>query len=276
MDLRPTAAGDLPALHEVFVDAVGELHRRHGFAAPGAPLPIFELLQAHVMATGASMVAVDGDRPVAFGSAWWRGDDWFLASLFVAPGAQGRGLGTALLEAVWGDGFARRRTITDAFQPVSNALYAGRGLVPAVPVLDFAGAPVGAEPGTLEAGEGDPAPIDALAYGFDRAPDHELWSGAAPRTVWHRKGRPVAYSYRLGAAIGPVAGIDAAAAAAALAAELARAREPVRVRIPGSARRLVEVALRHGLRLSPTPGLLLLSEQARPPDALALAGYTLY
>lgn len=277
MDLRPTAAADLPALHRVFGAAVGELYGRHGFASPAMPLAVFEALQRHVIATGTSVVALDGDAPVAFASAWSRGDDWFLSSLFVAPASQGRGVGKSLLDAVWGDGFARRRTITDAIQPVSNALYGARGLLPAVPVLELAGAPARRTTTTsLERGEGDPAAIDAAAYGFDRARDHELWGSVAPATLWHRGGRPVAYSYRQGTTIGPVAGTDPDAAAAALAAELAAAQEPVRVRIPGSARRLVAVALQHGLRLSPTPGLLLLSDGARPPDALAIAGYTLF
>jgi hypothetical protein len=48
------------------------------------------------------------------------------------------------------------------------------------------------------------------------------------------------------------------------------------VRLPGSARALVEVALGAGLRLDPVPGLLLLSAGAEPPTALALSGYTLF
>ncbi|HZT90801.1 MAG TPA: GNAT family N-acetyltransferase [Gaiellaceae bacterium] len=276
MELRPAAAADAASLHDVFTSAIGELYGRHGFAAPAVPRPVFELLQEHVRATGTSVVAdAGGDRIAGFASAWSRGDDWFLASLFVAPAAQGHGLGSALLDAVWGDGFARRRTITDAIQPVSNALYGRRGLVPVTPILDFAGEPRRGGP-LLEAGSGDPAAIDAAAYGFDRAPDHALWERAAPRTLWRQAGEPVAYSYRLGSTIGPLAGIDPEAAAAALDSELRRAEEPVRVRIPGSCRCLAAVALAHRLRLSPTPGLLLLSEGVQPPDALAIAGYALF
>ena len=44
----------------------------------------------------------------------------------------------ALLEAVWGEAH-RRRTITDAIQPVSNALYARRGLIPTTPGPSFTG-----------------------------------------------------------------------------------------------------------------------------------------
>ncbi|HEY7397984.1 MAG TPA: hypothetical protein VH538_06770, partial [Gaiellaceae bacterium] len=67
-----------------------------------------------------------------------------------------------------------------------------------------------------------------------------------------------------------------AAAAAALASELARADGSVTVRIPGTSRALVLCALAAGLRLWPTPGLLLLSEGVVAPDALAVGGYTLF
>ena len=121
------------------------------------------------------------------------------------------------------------------------------------------------------------AAIDASAYGFDRADDHAYWSDLARRTVWERAGLAVAYSYAFpGGRVGPVAGIDPEAGAAALDSELARSARSVVVEIPGSSRLLVEVALRRGLRLSPTPGLLLLSAGAEPPTALAVSSYTLF
>jgi hypothetical protein len=213
-----------------------------------------------------------------FASAWVRGDDWFLASLFVAQSSQGRGVGPALLDAVWSDHARRRRTITDAIQPVSNALYGRRGLIPVTPLLAFSGPPVGAQERlqAVDDARGSLAAIDAAAYGFDRSVDHEHWVQNARRTVWARAGAPVAYSYAFpGGATGPVAGLTPADAAAALESALARAAGPVNVRMPGSARALVAVALRCGLRLSPTPGLLLCSEGAEPPSALAIASFTL-
>ena len=143
-------------------------------------------------------------------------------------------------------------------------------------MLSFSGVPAGGEL-TLTDCAGELAAIDAAAYGFDRAVDHAYWGGLARCTGWARGAAAVAYSYAFpGGFLGPVAGVDAEAAAAALECELARADGPVVVRIPGSARLLVEVALRCGLRLSATPGLLLLSAGAEPPDALVLAGYTLF
>jgi GNAT superfamily N-acetyltransferase len=269
VELRPATADDLPELHALFLRSIGAVYERHSFDPPRPPLEVFANQQGHVLSSGACVVAHDERGSSGFASAWVRGDDWFLASLFVSPEAQGRGLGALLLDSVWGE-HRRRRTITDAIQPVSNALYGRRGLVPATPILSFSGTPrvrTGAEPGPS-----DLRRIDLAAYGFDRAVDHAYWGALARRTTW-----PGAYSYAFpGGTVGPVAGETPEAAAAALAGELARAEGPVAVRIPGSARALVEVALGAGLQLSPTPGLLLGSAGAEPPAALAISSYTLY
>lgn len=270
MELRPAVDDDLPALHALFRAAVAGVFEPHGFAPPAPRLEAFVNQQRHVMATGITIVAAEDGNLLGFGASWIRDGHWFLAALFVDPAAQSRGIGSALLDAVW-DGSPHRRTITDAIQPVSNALYGRRGLVPATPVLSFSGRPRGG------AAQGEPADvdleaIDAAAYGFGRAVDHAYWEQHARRTTW-----PGAYSYVFpGGEIGPVAGSDGDSAARALAAELARAPGDVRVRIPGSSRALVEVALGAGLQLGPVPGLLLLSDTVRPPAALAIGGYMLF
>ncbi len=270
MELRPTTDGDLPALHAIFLDAIGSVFLPHGFEPPAPSLETFSNLQGHILRTGTSVVAETDGRVLGYGSSWARGEDWFLASLFVDPAAHGRGLGSALLDAVWTPA-SRRRTMTDAIQPISNALYGGRGLVPATPLLTFQGRPQIDEP-LLERGAADLGRIDELAYGFDREVDHLHWSRHARRTEWRD-----AYSYAFpDGEIGPVAGETPAAAAAALAGELAAAAGKVRVRIPGSARLLVEVALAARLRLAPVPGLLLLSRGVEPPAALAPSSYALY
>jgi GNAT superfamily N-acetyltransferase len=277
VELRPTTVGDIPSLHALFLEAIAGVYRPHGFEPPKPPLEVFVNQQRHIIESGGlSVLATGTDRLLGFASSWSRGDDWFLASLFVAPDAQSRGLGRALLAAVWGEGSRRRRTITDAIQPVSNALYARSGLLPATPVLSFSGEPLaGGAP--LGEGAGEVTAIDAAAYGFDRATDHAYWAGLARCTVWLRASEAVAYSYAFpGGFIGPVGGVDAEAAASALAGELSRADGPVVVLIPGSSRSLVEVAFQRGLQLSPTPGLLLLSDAVEPPTTLALAGYTLF
>jgi GNAT superfamily N-acetyltransferase len=269
VEVRPTPDGDLPALYATFVDAVDTVFGPRGFDTPSPSVEGFANLQRHVLATGVGYVAEESDEVIGFGSAWSRGDDWFLACLFVRGRAQGRGVGSMLLDADWGDA-RRRRTVTDAIQPVSNVLYGRRGLVPATPLLTFEGVPR-LSAGAAEA-RADLAAIDAVAYGFDRTIDHRYWELHARRTEW---GDAYSYAFPRGD-IGPVAGTTSAAAARALAAELARSEGAVRVRVPGSARELVEVALRAELRLGPVPGLVLLSPGAEAPTALAPSGYMLF
>lgn len=281
MELRPTTAEDLPELEELFLSAIGSVYEPHGFAPPVPPPGAFAAQHLHLLGTDPErcFVAVQGGRRVGYATAWLRGRDWFLGSLFIAPAAQGAGVGSRLLEAAWGDGDLRRRTLTDAIQPISNALYARRGLVPATPLLSFSGVPVlsGTDTTVSTGPPSSVAAIDEAAYGFDRSVDHRLWGEIAERTIWFRDDRPTAYSYRFpGGAVGPVAGVDPGAAATALAGELARAEGSVSVRIPGSSRALVSCALAAGLRLSPTPGLLLLSDGVQPPTALAIGSYTLF
>jgi GNAT superfamily N-acetyltransferase len=283
MELRPTRAADLPQLHDIFNQAIRSVYEPHAFAPPAPPFEVFANQQRHLLEHDAERCVVAEDRggPVAFASAWARGDAWFLASLFVRPNAQARRVGSALLDAVWG-AFACRRTITDAIQPVSNALYARRGLMPVTPVLAFTGRPdvrqhADLEP-TIEADAVAAAlrAVDAAGYGFDRTLDHAYWTRLAQRTLWSTGGEVVAYSYAFpGGAIGPVAGRDPEDAAAALTAELARADGEVVVRIPGSSRALVAAALAAGLQLGPTPGLLLLGPSVEPPTSLAVGSYTL-
>jgi GNAT superfamily N-acetyltransferase len=269
VELRPTTDGDLPALHATFVDAIATVFAPRGFDVPSPSLEGFANLQRHVLATGVSYVAEADGEVAGFASAWIRGDDWFLACLFIRGRAQGQGLGPQLLDAVWGDA-TRRRTVTDAIQPISNVLYARRGLAPVAPLLTFTGTPQIAA--AADEAPADLGAIDAFAYGFDRTVDHRYWELHARRTEWGD-----AYSYAFpGGDVGPVAGTTPQATARALAAELARADGPVRVRIPGSARELVEVALRARLRLGAVPGLILLSPGVEPPTALAPSGYMLF
>jgi GNAT superfamily N-acetyltransferase len=282
MEIRPTTDADVPALDEIFRAAIGELFRRHAFAPPNPPPEAFAAQHRHLLRHDPErcFVAEDEGRVVAYVAALARGDVWYLSSLFVRPDRQGRGLGRALLERAWGDAELRRLTITDSIQPISNGLYARHGLVPTTPVLALAGAARVAERDELEPAAPTPealAALDAAGYGFDRAVDHAYWRGVGRGTLWLRGGEPAAYSYVVeGAWIGPLAGIDAGAAAEALRAELRRAERPVRVLVPGTSREIVEAASAAGLRIGGPPGLLLLSATARAPTSLVISGYTLF
>lgn len=282
MRIRPTTEADLPALHDVFRQAIGELYRRRRLTPPDPPREAFVAHQRHVLEHDRERcwTAEEGGRPVAYVAAWVRETTWFLASLFVLPVAQSRGLGRELLDRAWHQPAERRLTLTDAIQPVSNTMYARRGLLPATPLLHLAGEPrIGAPPELEPAGAEATAlaALDRAAYGFERALDHVHWQRWAEPTLWLREGEPVAYAYAWPhGRVGPVAGIDEETAGAAVCAELSRRRgQSAQVFAPGSARGIVQAALAAGLRLGESPGLLLVSRPHLPPNAVAISSYTL-
>jgi GNAT superfamily N-acetyltransferase len=219
---------------------------------------------------------------VGFSAALVRGDAWFLSALFVSPEYQGRRIGRELLDRAWMGEYRRRTTITDSIQPVSTTLYARRGLIPTTPILSLSGSPRCDPPADLEAVPTEPdalTTLDRAAYGFGRGADHRFWrEHAAEANLWLIAGQPIAYSYVDDQGlIGPLAGRDGEAAALALQAELARREsQHAAIDVPGTARRLVATALGSGLRATRPPGLLLLSEGAESPQALAISGYWLF
>ena len=285
MEFRNASPADLEAEFAVFVAAQEELTRRRGsdWSRPQDDgYRRWVELHRHVLRHDGqrAFVAEEAGRIVGFTAALARDDAWFLSALFVAPDQQGRGIGRQLLELAWGGEHTRRITITDALQPVSNGLYAGRGLMPTVPVLALSGEPriaptVWLEPATPT---GDQLrSLDLAAYGFDRSVDHAFWKETSEATVWLREHEPVAYSYQTPFGIGPLAGRDPESAVLALRAELRRfdgAR--AELLIPASARALVETAVAAGLRFG-DPGLLLVSPAVQaPPTALVIHSYWLY
>jgi GNAT superfamily N-acetyltransferase len=265
----------------VFVAAEGELLARHGLGWPEPPpLERSSPARLHILRhdPDRSFVAEAEGRVVAYAAVIVRGGTCFLASLFVEPAFQGFGVGRRLLELVFDGAPEPRMTITDAIQPVSNALYAKFGLLPMTPILSLEGRSTFDPSGDLVPGAPEPADLAALdlaAYGFDRSVDHRFWSAEATPTLWSRDGEPVAYSYRWpNGRIGPLAGRDPSSAADALRAELGRHPEAL-IQVPGTSRTLVRTALVAGLRFVSTPGLLLLSDEIEVPRSLAISSYGL-
>jgi Acetyltransferase (GNAT) domain len=205
-------------------------------------------------------VALDGERLAGFSAALARGDSWFLSALFVLPQYQGRRVGRELLDRSWAGEYGARMTITDSIQPVSTGMYARRGLIPTTPIFSVSGSPTADLPPDLEAVVPEPEALAALdhdAYGFDRAADHRFWcEQAAEANLWLLAGDAIAYSYVDDQGlIGPLAGRDGETAALALQAELARREsQHAQVHVPGSARRLLAIALASGLRITRPPG----------------------
>jgi hypothetical protein len=166
-------------------------------------------------------------------------------------------------------------TITDAIQPISNAIYARLGLIPSTPILVMGGTarvPL-SELTSRSPSAAELATLDQAAYGFDRARDHAFWASQARATLWLRDGDPIAYSYVAdGGWLGPLAGQDEICAADALRAELSR-HPNVTLEIPGSCGALVEAAFDAGLKIVNPPGLLLHSRPVKLPTALVISGY---
>ena len=174
-------------------------------------------------------------------------------------------------------------TCTDAAQPISNALYARRGIVPRVPVLELVGRPDRAAPPSLPgdvravpfellaAGPTDgPGPrrlaaaleaLDRATLGYAHPQDHAYLheTGRLGHLYEAGDGRVVGYGYASQAGrIGPLAVEDAALLPGVLG-HLLRSVEPrgaFSAWVPGAAGEAVTALLEAGLRIEDFPALL--------------------
>lgn len=214
----------------------------------------------HVLAScgGRFFMARDGERPVAFGAAFERGAFSHCAGLFVLPEYQGLGLGRRLFDAA-ATGLPAAGGVlsltSSAANPVSNGLYARRGVYPQHALLRLSG-PIGTErtsshmaagPATHPAGRAEAAgdllaeplgvaclpelrTIDEVVLEADRTPDHRWFLSQRwhPGWLFRRRGRAVAYAYLGGdgtegdGSVGPVASLRAGDQEAVLRFVLAR------------------------------------------------------
>lgn len=302
--VRPARADEMPACAEIWragLDGYGERVGRPPMASPpealvgllghlrGTDPDRFLVAEPAGAAVGSASGAAVGWAPggplAGFVSALRRGDGWYLAMLFVHPGAQARGLGRGLLEAVLpapGD-VSSLATCTDSAQPISNALYARYGIVPRLPVLELVGRPdraplpelpeaVRAVPFDLLAvGPPDgPGPqrlaagIDAMdraTLGYAHPEDHAYLaeSGRIGYLYEAGDGRIVGYGYCMPAGrVGPVAVEDEVLLPGVLG-HLLGAVTPVgafSAWVPGAAGRGVTALLEAGLRIEDFPALL--------------------
>lgn len=171
-------------------------------------------------AGGVDSLGVGGRQVVGWGSGLLRGDWWFLSNLFVLPEAHGMGIGARLFElaATGAPPGAVRATVTDSIQPVSNTLYARRGLLPREVLIGFDGEPrvrgALSSLGTLVpervtlAAIPELREIDAAASGVDRSVDHSFYltEGGRFGLLFRRRGRAVGYAMlRRDGWVGPVA-----------------------------------------------------------------------
>ncbi len=245
---------------------------------------------------GGGTLGVGGRQVVGWASGLVRGDWWFLSGLFILPEAQGIGVGARLFElaATGAPPGAVRATITDSFQPISNTLYAHRGLLPREVIVGFGGQPLdGLRPPQL--GTLTPEPltvaaipellrIDAEASGLDRSVDHEFHLTGGGRRGWlfRRRGRAVAYVYvRPDGWVGPAAARrerDMQTITSWGIADLARggATEKIRAGVTGPCEGAQRAFWEAGLVFTGPPALLLSSRPFGCLDRYVVASYGLF
>lgn len=233
----------------------------------------------------ATVPETGGERVVGFASAIVRERLWYLSMLFVLPEFQGAGLGRDLMAHVRPlDETMVRAVATDSAQPISNALYAGDGIVPRTPLLSLTGLP--RRPGAfgelpsgivplafdeIAAGPPDGQGHRLLVEAIDRL-DRDLLGVAHPldhrflrtesRRGWLYRGpdgTPVGYGYAgVAGRLGPVAVRDAALLGPVLG-HLTSAVVPrgaFALWVGGDADQAIVPALRAGFRLDRFPVLL--------------------
>ena len=249
---------------------------------------------------------------IGFASATVRDSLWFLAMLFVNPEAQGEGIGSALMDraqagrdvdpggpavpgpdapldtgiTTWGMG-------TDTAQPISNGLYARRGMLPRVPVWRLFGEPrrwsaIPPLPGVLEsvpfealAADGREgarrlaATLDALdseIVGVTHPQDHDFLrrDGRTGFLVRERgTGRALGYGYGSSVGrLGPIAALDPALHPAILGTIVRETPVlgPVAIWVPGTAAEASRALLEAGLRFDGFPALICWSTATHPFD----------
>ena len=323
MRYRSGTTGDLDDCTLVWRAAIEDYQARLAMPPMADDLAPLRRLLAHTLATDPARFWVVEDQAGAvagFSSATVREGLWFLAMLFVRPGLQAAGVGQALMDrtqaghdtdpggpAIPGpddpldSGIHTWGMCTDAAQPISNALYARRGMVPRIPAWRMVGdvrrwSALPLLPASLEA-----VPFETVAAGPDGSRrladavdglDRELIGSAHPTDhAWLRRegrsgflvrergtGRPQGYAYGSGAGrLGPVAALDPALHPFLLGVAV---RETpmlgtVAMWVPGTADLATRALLDAGLRFDGFPGLICWSRAAHPferyvPISLAL------
>ncbi len=248
-------------------------------------------------------------RPVGFALATVRDGLWYLAMLFVLPELQGLGIGGALLDraqagretpsggpavpspdAPLDSGIHTWGMATDAAQPISNGLYARRGMAPRLPIWRLAGEPhrwgaLPALPETLEAisfdaiaANGHAGPrrladavddVDRAVLGITHQQDHEFLrrDGRAGFLLRERGGRILGYAYGSSTGrLGPVAALDPDLLPALLGVAVRNTPilGTVGVWVPGSAVAAIRALLEAGLHFQGFPGLVCWSRGDLP------------
>ncbi len=266
---RDATSGDVPAMAELFHEAVTDMFARNGVQTPIPPLPAVVAAYEHVRRSGVFRVAEVGGRIVGIAGAIVRDNLWHLSAFWLLPQYQNRRIGMPLLRQVWQQGSERGAASFFTWSSVdvtAMAAYLKLGMRPGYPILLFEGTPVVAgslsphfRADTLRGGVAEE--LDQQVRGTRREVDHALWvssPGGLARQV-ERDGAVIGYFYAQRGVVGPVAWSSPSDASAvlALAVQAAAAQAPsVRLSVPGINHAALQFVFGTGLRLVGTAHFL--------------------
>ena len=311
---RPGRETDLDACTRIWRVGIEDYQARLNQPSMPEDLAPLRRLLTHLLTTDPERfwVACQGGEEgalIGFSNASLREGLWFLAMLFVDPAAQADGVGQALMDraqagrdtdpggpavpspdAPLDSGIHTWGMCTDAVQPISNGMYAKRGMVPRVPIWRLFGEvrrwsavpslPAGlvAVPFERVEQEGTDG-VRRLAATLDEL-DRELLGAAHPvdHAYLRREGRvgflareaagrTLGYVYGSGVGrLGPVAAIEPGLLPALIGTAI---RETpvlgsVAAWVPGTAANAMRAFLDAGLRIDGFPGMICWSRPDHP------------
>ncbi len=200
-DARVSGAADvrvaIRSATEADTAAIMAIWAANGDEIPEGGLDILTPYLAHLMSTGRVQVAEHGDQVVGFGAVVERAGATHLADLFVLPDRFGKGIGSQLLAAVFGD--ATVRTTFASSDPRALPLYVRAGMTPLWANLsldvDSSSLPLASPTMVCEPADAERlAQLEQHWLGDANVHDHRFWAslpGARPFAVLDG-GRPVA------------------------------------------------------------------------------------
>lgn len=266
---RLALPSDIPAMSDIFLNAVSDLYARYNVSAAVPPRPAVLVGYEHVRSTGIFLVAELDDEIIAIAGAILRGNVWYLSSFWAHPDRQRKGIGMPLLRLVWNEGKkagATRFFTWSSIDSTAMAAYMKLGMLPGSQIMQFEGTPsrLPAEPAgyqVLELERPVALALDEEIPGIYRPADHDFWvnqAGLLGRQVVHN-GRVAGYYYLGKGGIGPAAWRrpqDAEHIMTLAFAEASESAPVIRLAIPGPNHAVLRYTLDTGLRLTSFAHLL--------------------